>query len=291
MKAIFSFYSKSYLSLGNSFRNSEEQFKSAVLAVVLAKKHFKHVELITDTPGLRLFQALSPLFDDISTALDNVPEYRTDLWTVGKLKAYQIQTEPFCHMDFDAFLFEPLPARVLKGRIFTQGREDLFDISKMTAYYKLYEISSKFPYIPACWKWALARTGNAQFAYNVGIYGINSLEFNAEYCRQVFAMLDSPSNKQAFETPDNLGHFNISLEQFTLGALCRQHGIQMEVLLTNANCVDLTQGYVHLLGSAKREKIKMEWMEQKFLEHSPDYVKQVAETAVLFNEMRVETMP
>ena len=36
MKAIFSFYSKSYLALDSSFNSPEQQFKSAVLAVVLA---------------------------------------------------------------------------------------------------------------------------------------------------------------------------------------------------------------------------------------------------------------
>ena len=290
MKAIFSFYSKSYLALDSSFNNAEQQFKSAVLAVVLAKKHFGRVELVTDTTGTKLFQPLETLFDDVSTALDDLPNYRADLWTVGKLKAYQIQTEPFCHLDFDAFLFDPLPPRVLKSRIFTQGRESLSDISKQKAYYRIEEICQNFPFVPPCWLWALERSGNRQLACNVGIYGTNSLALNAEYCKQVFAMLDSPLNRQAFETTGCLMHFNISLEQFTLAALCRQHGIQMEYLLADANCVDMTRGYVHLLGTAKREALKMEWMEQKFLEYAPEYSEQVAETAHLFTEMKVGTM-
>lgn len=94
------------------------------LSVLLARQHYSRIELVTDYAGAWMVERLRLPFDNVRTDLQEFDAPAT-AWAAGKLKAYQLQDEPFIHLDQDVFLFKRLPEEIESARLVAQSREPL----------------------------------------------------------------------------------------------------------------------------------------------------------------------
>ena len=56
-------------------------------------------------------------FVHVHTELNALREQDPGWWALGKLHTYGLQTEPFVHVDYDAFMWLPLPEQLLHADV------------------------------------------------------------------------------------------------------------------------------------------------------------------------------
>ena len=77
------------------------------LSCLLAKTYYGRVEFVTDELGYDLSSILKLPFT--KTDVLSFKHVDDKFWAYGKLKAYELQEEPFLHIDNDVFLFRRFP--------------------------------------------------------------------------------------------------------------------------------------------------------------------------------------
>ena len=94
----------------NKWLNVEFYLNTIVLSVLQTKKLYKDntIEFIGDKASIELFNKLNLPFDVIKNDLESIKSYPKDFWALGKIKAYQLQTENFIHLDTDVILRKKL---------------------------------------------------------------------------------------------------------------------------------------------------------------------------------------
>ena len=148
------------------------------LSATLASKHYEEVEFVTDTLGEKICNVLNMPFTNI-TVMDfsRVPY---SLWAYSKLKAYELQKEPFIHIDNDLFLFRKLPEETNGCEITVEAFEH-----KGPSYNNYQELfSSETP--DSYLKYSKDRKG-----YRMGIFGGTDIDFIREYSQKAISWCDS----------------------------------------------------------------------------------------------------
>ena len=251
MKLVHSYLTQQ--KINGNWPDTASFFRSFALSFLLARKHFDRVELVTDSLGSYLLKDLLGLqYQGIDKELENMKgRYPDSYWAAGKVRAYQIQNQPFCHIDGDVYLIKP-PKHVFNAPVVFQGPEDA-DMHK--GAYKLQSFKNNFPDIPESWKWCFNSTGKKQYAVNMGLYACNNLTINRRYCKEYFDFLESQGNREVYSASGfNDWGLNISLEQFTASAVCRMFGIQPKYIVDRYWWpVDWSMDYVHLVWLYKGE--------------------------------------
>lgn len=170
----------------------KKKLTSSVVSAI--KKNYNEVYLITDYEGEKIFKNFG--FTKIFTDLEDLPKQYSDIWCLGKLKAYNILSkfgDPFFHVDYDFVINNKLPENVEKVEILTQSKEfRLFDLR-----YCLETINSALP------KKYLYDIHKPNLAYNMGIFGGNDLEFFWNYSSSALNVVFDPINKPFWLTPYN----------------------------------------------------------------------------------------
>lgn len=91
------------------FIDKRFHYMSWALSCLSLKRFYKKVELITDKAGSKLLVTELELpYTDIEVCLDQLNHYHPNLWAIGKIKTYQLQTEPFLHIDSDIYVWKKL---------------------------------------------------------------------------------------------------------------------------------------------------------------------------------------
>jgi hypothetical protein len=247
MKVVFSFWNTTgnVLVKATNWYNPKFHLYSWVLAVNEAAKHFDEVELVTDSISIPLFEKLNLPFTSIRTDLDELKDYDKGFWALGKIKAYQIQDKPFIHIDNDVILTKPLSDTFLNADFFCQNPEDggWFESAYLN---EINVINSRASYFPKSW-------GKVNHADCMGIYGTNNMEFNQEYCKQAFELIDN--NKEFWEDITNKGSYCIIFEQYIVACVANQMGIKTTYMTNLMDKEVMTEmGYVHIWGGKKERK-------------------------------------
>lgn len=202
----------------------------------LANKHGYQIELVTDTNGQQIAKNLGLSFDNIRTDLNDLIDIDPVYWAAGKLVAYRIQDEPFCHIDDDVFLFKPLPESFLSNDLFAQSPET--DEKMMVNYTYCIECHDKNDYEK------VSLPLEDFDCYNAGILGGSDLDFIHAYAD---AGLDWLREMTAQGRTHRTGM--VLAEQTLFAKMAREQGKTISCLLSNygANeeCRDL--GYTHLV--------------------------------------------
>ena len=255
-KVVYSFWSKPMNSDNVGF-NSEEAFANCLkLSVFYSKKHFKEVQMVTDSNGLRILKKwnIDVYFDDIRLDFDDVlKDVSINNWALGKIYACKIQDKPFIHIDNDVILFNKLSDIILKSECCFQNYE------KNYGYYDnlLSSISDKEfkpEYIDT----------NINIALNCGVILFNNLSILNKWWLDALKCVDELSNL-------NLDNINLLFEQTYIYWLLISNKINITVLTDfdekskNDDYIsdDYAKriGYTHLISNSKRdpkteEKIK-----------------------------------
>lgn len=189
------------------------------LSVTLAKRHYGHVELHTDSLGKQLLvDTLEIPYDEVFLTLDDIPqEVRPNMWAYGKLVAFRAAARrgaPFLHIDDDVFLFKRLPDDLMKSAVVCQCFEAFNYYRASLGRMSKDQIESAT--LPES-AWA---------AYNTGIFGGTDLKFIEKYADQaidlVWSLLKDPGAKE---------HCNTVFEQAFLAKIARESGVSISTLL------------------------------------------------------------
>jgi hypothetical protein len=275
MKAVFSLGTK-FLTEGNfyaGFPDAEAWGCSCVLSVLLARQHVGRAELYTDARGAARLAALGLPFDAVYPAFEDF-SYPPQLWMAMKLQTYRRQTEPFIHLDFDAYLWAPLPPRLSTAGIIAQSSEDNYSCYSRVLTYFLDHAG----YVPAFVRAHVARYGSQIRALNAGAYGGHDLATLHASADEVFATLAHPANAPMLAelaahhaAPGEVFYdFNILLEQCFASMYFHQRGLPVEYVLG-----DEPPYFTHLLASAKHHPDNVRALKNRVARDYPAYHKRV----------------
>jgi hypothetical protein len=232
-----------------------------------------------------LVDGLGLAFDNVSTQLNALADQDPSLWMLGKLRAYRAQTEPFIHLDTDAFLWKRLPQKIEDSPVFAQNPEPFMLGSSAYKPDKMQDALKQRTqgWIPQEWEWALS-FGNPQRAVCCGVLGGNRIDFIQYYADLAFRLIEDPENQAGWKLLGIKGHYLLDLEQYHLAACVAYHRnrpdspyreIEIEYLFNSFDLafkpnIAAKLGFTHLLASTKQNRVVAERLEQRVKRDYPE---------------------
>jgi hypothetical protein len=233
------------------------------LSVHLARQHFSHTVLYTDSAGARLLvDSLALPFDEVHCLLDGLPSTLHRWWAIGKLHAYRAHARPFVHLDSDVYVWSSLPHALVTAPVFAQNPERFPFRDSYYAPTEMVElVRRQNGWLPEELEWYTAVQGNE--ACCCGILGANRVDFIAEYADRAIALVER--NSSIWEALPASIDPNLVAEQYLLSAFyyfqChrgRYRDVEIAYLFpTDSDARDAPQasaaGFTHLMADAKRD--------------------------------------
>lgn len=257
MKIVQSFWSGNQTDFSNSYgwAHFKYNWMSWILSCHQLLKFHQVVELYTDTFGYEiLIKVLKLPYTKVHVVLDELNSYDRNNWAVAKLKTFQLQNEPFIHVDGDVFVWESLTDKFKDSNLVAQNLEIT------TEYYRgrWDVIYPKLKYLPEIMK--KYHMGESNFACNMGIVGGNNYAFFKEFTSKSFEFVNM--NRLPNNDYENL-NFNIFFEQVLFHELVIENGENVDYLFSDVSLDNDYKGfgdfnqvpeqsYLHLLGVYKR---------------------------------------
>jgi hypothetical protein len=256
MDFYHSFWEFGYNKMDENLHNLHE------LSLRCCLKNHGNIHLITTPKGKEFLGDLP--YTSIEIFENEIDPKYSRFWALSKIYAFgQIakKQKPFIHLDYDVFLFKPLPEKILNSRVCAQEIE----VEKIQ---KVYEIE-KFNKV--CNNKYLMENNKSDCAYNTGIFGGDDLEFIKFYVEEVLKLVEDPENFDLFDKEYfNRGvRLSTILEQYYL-AICVSHlNIDVGVLFKHPNEYDkaLEIGYTHLMGAKNSQKV-LKAVKDKIVEYT-----------------------
>ncbi len=289
-----------YGRYNGGFLSAKYNYMSWALSMLTLKRHYKKVELITDEAGKSLLMDTLHLpYNKVTVCLDELNHYHPKLWALGKVKAYQMQKEPFLHIDGDIYIWDKLGnASFHKKPLIAQS----IDYDHQTYSELKDSIKAHFNFIPPEIA-AQYQSDNPLHAVNAGIMGGTDIDFFQEYTEKAFVFIDK--NVDKLENI-NIGLFNTVFEQqlFYCMALAKNKPIhpflntkyQEEFTeVTLFHHVPHYKSFIHLMAYAKQNKFACEQVEMRLKHEFPQYHAKIlklvqAESATTFDENRYKKL-
>ena len=258
MKIIQSFWSGQNKEIKDNrgWLSYEYHWLGWILSCNQLRKFYDEVELYTDSFGFEiLIEKLQLPYTKVHVVLDEMDAYPKDLWAIAKLKTYQLQDEPFIHVDGDVFIWDKFPNDFVSGNLIAQNLENTTD------YYREMwnKIAPHLDFIPD--EILNYHNGFSNLGCNMGIIGGNDVVFFQEYTKKSFEFINK--NKETWNE-FNLFNFNIFFEQQLFYEMAHLQHKQISYLfgevwgdnsyLGFGNFQDIPHKrfYLHLLGNFKR---------------------------------------
>ena len=234
-KAVMSLWSAPSRTAGHgcAWSTPEHELMAWRVSSTLLRRHFKRVELVTDRDGWARLAPLGLPFTSVRLDLDDLDATWAKFWSMGKVRAYALQDEPFVHVDADAFMHKPLEPRILTAPVVAQLPEK-FRLDSGIRNYRLDQLEAHIRPLPAEVLKALRRP--IQYAVNCGLFGGNDLDTIRVYTDLVFALLTGSTGWETIGGFDGL----LILEQWMIGVALRQRRRFFEYLYP---CVGGPRGY------------------------------------------------
>lgn len=281
MKIIQSFWSGNLTDFTNSYGwfSYKYNWLSWALSCHQLIKFHKEVELYTDRFGYEiLIKKLQLPYTKVHVVLDDLNEYHKDLWAISKIKVYEMQDEPFLHVDGDVFVWESLTNKFENAALLTQNLE-----STAASYIKQWnEIAPHLVYMPAEIENYHKHPNN--FACNMGVVGGNDSSFFKEYAKTSIDFVDK--NRNAFSKINCL-NYNLFFEQILFYQSAKIKDIKVDFLFDEtykdgeyfgfAEFHEVPEKkYLHLLGVYKRNPFVCKAMEVYVMKNYPESYSKIA---------------
>lgn len=174
MKAIYSLSVGKNANRNNEFcgyRCKEELLDALLLSSSISAKHFEKVELYCDTEAANLIKEDGRNFPfEIIISLDSLSWLNEHLWAYSKVFVYSLQTEPFCHIDIDAILWNGL-AEELKTKKFIFQCVERLDNPNFGLYHTPFDEAKKMGALPAEIKY------KPEFAMNMAVFACTDVNY------------------------------------------------------------------------------------------------------------------
>lgn len=269
MNAVWSFWSKPYLSVRERIWHSEKQhLLSWILSFEQAHKFYPKSLLFTDDYGAKLLvDGLQLEFDVVDTALNRLDGHDPKWWALGKIYTYRAQNDPFIHIDSDVFLWKALPFSS-EYALFAQNPE-YFEVG--ASFYRPEHIEALVEnhggWLPEEWRW-FRSSGLRQRAECCGVFGGGNTEFIRYYAEQAIRTIEHSANAGFWTALSEDVERNILMEQYLLSACIEYYNhsnVSMEkpldiryVFRSMDDAFDPKQaedaGYTHLIADSKKSK-------------------------------------
>ncbi|KAF2343004.1 DUF6734 family protein [Flavobacterium tistrianum] len=281
MKIIQSFWSGNLTDLTRNYGwiSYKYNWLSWILSSHQLVKFHEEVELYTDRFGYQiLIEKLNLPYTKVHVVLDDLNDYPKDLWAVSKIKVYQMQNEPFLHVDGDVFVWESLETKFRNAAVLTQNLEITGD-----NYTKMWNnISPELLYMPVEMENYHKAPNN--FACNMGVVGGNDIEFFKQYAKTSIDFLDK---NIAISSKINCLNFNLFFEQILFYQYAQNTGVKLDFLFDEvyndgyydgfAEFQDVPEKkYLHLLGEYKRNPVVCKAMEVYVMKNYPECYSKMA---------------
>lgn len=275
MKIIQSFWSGNQTDFTNNFGwySYKHNWLSWILSCHQLVKYHKEVELYTDSFGYEiLIKKLQLPYTKVHVVLDELNHYNKNQWAVAKIRTFQLQKEPFLHVDGDVFVWESLTDKFENSNLITQNLEVTTD------YYRerWKVIFPQLSFLPNEMKDYHENKSN--LACNMGIIGGTNLTFFKEYTQKSFDFVDK--NNIDFDSNDAL-NFNVFFEQVLFKELSNVTNQNIDFMFSEISLDNDYEGfgdfdrvpnksYLHLLGVYKRNSTVCKAMEIYLMKYYPE---------------------
>ena len=286
MKIIQSFWSGNQQDINNNYGwyNARFNWISWILSSNQLVKYHKDVELYTDAFGYEiLIKKLQLPYTKVHVVLDELNHYHKDLWAIAKIKTFQLQTEPFLHVDGDVFVWESLTVKFLDSQLITQNLEITTDY-----YGSMWnEIVPNLTFLPK--EMDNYNNKKSNLACNMGIIGGNDINFFKEYIKKSFEFVDK--NNSSWSNINSF-NFNVFFEQVLFHEMAKEENKKIDFLFDEVSEDNAYVGfgdfhkvpnkkYLHLLGVYKRNASMCKAMEVYTMKYYPESYTKFSK---LFNE-------
>lgn len=294
MKIIQSYWTKPLFKVSHGPYNRNNggwlNTTSALCAMAYSclsiRRFYDDVELITDDFGYDLLiSKLCLPYTSTSKAL-NALDVSTDLWALGKVYCYGLQDKPFIHVDNDIFIWGKFPERIELANLCCQNMEEID-----RAYLNGLDIMKTKPeLIPKLFKYVISQeaieAGKLK-SINAGIIGGNNVEFFKYYSDTVFSLYKDYVNTFFDSSENDIGTFNIILEQVVFWLLAHNRKEVVECLYVCDNPLEIIKKivdvcaasikvkYIHPLGGYKRSQYISNQVEFRFRAEYPSYYDKI----------------
>jgi hypothetical protein len=261
--------------------SSKFNHMSWALSCLTLRRFYKDVELVTDKKGKKLLiDTLKLPYTKVTVCLDDLNPYHPKLWAIGKIKAYQLQKEPFLHVDGDIFIWKPFGDEVFNRQaLIVQNME--YDYPWY--YTQLNDIKKNFSYISK----DIVKTYSSDkplTSINAGIIGGTDIDFFQQYTVEAFKFIQE--NLQHLNKI-NIGLFNNIFEQYLFYAMACDNNKPIHPFLTlspkqefsemtNFHLLPNIQSFVHLAGYAKLNPYACEQVEMRLRYEFPEYYHNIS---------------
>lgn len=279
MKIIQSYWSKPYEQsrIGSQMGGwCDKMFHYMSCALSCLKlSEFYPVELITDQKGEEiLVDKIGLPYKSVTKVFDTL-DYPTELWAIAKIIAYDLQTEPFLHIDNDVYIWKSFPESIVNGVLCVQSIEETYIHNELFTA----EIIENLEYIPNAIIEHRAGSSDRR-SVNAGIIGGNDLMFIHEYAKEATRFVEQ--NAAYVRKLKELGHFNVVFEQYLFYCMANQQKKNISYLLTDLKDLGYRElvrfwdipsraSYIHTLASYKRHYVIAEQVAQRLWYEYPEY--------------------
>jgi hypothetical protein len=291
-KIVQSFWTKPFLhsiekkkAKGGSWLNNEMFLISNCLSVLKLKEFYSNVELVTDDLGAKiLIDDLGLPYDKVNTSLNEINNYRPELWAVGKIKAYAIQDEPFLHIDNDIFIWKEFEEELLSKALICQNFENNVEYYALVTE-EIQKNNFELPVEMKSYVEAKATLNNFE-GINAGIIGGCDIDFFKMYTRKAFEIIDK--NYSKLDLLPHLTPFNVFFEQALFYSLSIEKNMPIEPYInlpiskTFSELVKIHDvprtSYIHPVSTWKKSLNMNEFIYMTFKENYPEYYEKVKKT-------------
>lgn len=249
--------------------NTRSALMCSAISILESKKLFNEVALVTDNKGYDLLiNQMNLPFTETTLSLQKIDEKYSDFWSLGKVVAYQEQTKPFIHLDFDGILFKQLPKSLLESDIFCQHTE--IGVAFKNSYVNQIALLKSMGFnLPNGF-------GDCKSASSLGIVGFNNMTFLKEYCRKALELIYSNDENWAKLSKRQKYSYCVIFEQYMFDCVAHEMNIPISYLTNKTSDEDidpeLTElGYTHIWGYKKNPRIEA-MLENKLSQLAPEYI-------------------
>ena len=241
MKIYLSYWPNGYIGGMN-----EEVMNMHKLCVYLINKIYGECHLMTDKRGKEMLKNLP--FTTISTDLEIISNVKTHNWALGKLYTYFILSKygiNFLHVDYDVFLWKPLPDFFIQQPILAQS------VDYHTNFYceEIFQKEAKNKYLAN-------KINKNEIAYNMGVFGGKDLDFISKYSESAIELTLDKQNENCFTSMKNCFRSSVACfcEQMYLRIAEQHYNKKINCLFGNERDEKVMErlavqyGYTHLIG-------------------------------------------
>jgi hypothetical protein len=281
-KVVWSVSTKQFNSTVKRTNNNYEDFLYLfALSFIKNKQWFKKSQLVTDDFGAKLLlDGLGLQFDNINLNINSIPETHKNLFSYGKMVAYELQDEPFMHVDYDLFWYKRPPDYILNSPCAVQQKEigTLFSNKEEGLESGFY--SNGIDYV----KNLVDRNEdnywdpNINYSFNCGFMAVNDFEFFAKYMEYAKYMANIFSKK------DLVGRYSYDIiwEQLTLALVSKRENKNIDTLFQESNNFHNVSypslndyEFQHLLGDIKQNPKTILKLKEYVSEINPEMYEKI----------------